>query len=184
MKEENNYYSDIRMGSWGRPIHIGCYSYNWSLFAEEYRYDKPTEFGCETSGEKYWLTEVTPEYAVFEKTSNDNMMAAYSKGVGKTDSMELYKKVLNGERHMVIGKPKDGVYYNVGEMCFADFEMAKLHRAFLIRIPYNRFDTEETVKIIEIKHVPAAVVKTECVLTPTPYKPTILDDLERLKEII
>lgn len=165
MREENNYYSDIRMGSWGRPIHIGHYHFNWSLFVEGYCYDKPTEYGCEASGEKYWLTEVTPEYAVFEKYSDGNILDAYSKGVGKSDCMDLYKQVLNGKRHMVVGKPKDGVYYSVGEMCFSDFEMAKSHREFLIRIPYSKYDTEETVKIYEIKKVPESITKTECKLT-------------------
>lgn len=163
--DKTNFYSDIRIGSWGFPFHIGCINFSWSIFVEDYDFDRPTEYGCETTGEKIWLIENQDEFAIFdlenEKYQNtskpDYFYFPLSLAVGKLESMDLYKNVMNN-KHLIIGYTKDK-FYNVYQefkderhrmISFARLDMAEKYRDFLIRIPYSRYHTEDNMKIEEL----------------------------------
>lgn len=135
-----NFYSDIKMGSWGFPIHIGCYNFNWNIYCDEYDYSKPTTYGCEITNDKLWLIKNETKYAIFDrqdaKYSNikiepnkkilypqygdkiklldieyDNMLSTQMLSVAKNHCMELYNDVISNKQ-LIIGKTND-IFYNV-----------------------------------------------------------------------
>lgn len=161
----SSFYDNILMGNWAIPLNIGCYNWSWTLYLDKYDYNKPTEYGTEVCG-KYWLYKVVKDKSFF--TEENNIFEIYESVsdikhlVSKTDCMDLYKIVKT--KYLVIDTLKNQdkiwlVYYDKSKynypdenyLSFTDFNLAKQYADFLIRIPYSKYHTIETIKIREVK---------------------------------
>lgn len=164
----SDFYSDIKMGDWGFPIHIGCYNFSWTLYCDAYNYSQHTQYGCEILKDKMWLVEKGKNYAVFDffniydkKCINMNTPLHFA--VGKANCMDLYKEIMSDQTYLIVGSLNSNTFYNVYQensknsvnsklrmMSFSDYDTATQYRDFLIRIPYNKYQTEDNMRIDKI----------------------------------